>query len=99
RAYGDYRELVQDRNVDAVVVMTPTKLHKDVVLAAAAARKPIFCEKPLALALADAEEMKAAVERHGVFFQLGFMRRFDAGYAAAKRQLEAGAIGKPCVFR
>lgn len=99
RAYADYHELLEDRNVDAVVVMTPTKLHKEVVLAAAAARKPIFCEKPLALGLADAEAMKAAVARHGVFFQLGFMRRFDAGYAAAKKQLDAGAIGKPCVFR
>src|SRR5437870_12133825 len=55
KAYGDYHELVNDRNVDAVVVMTPTKLHKEVVVAAAAARKPIFCEKPLALGLEDAE--------------------------------------------
>src|SRR4051812_7313680 len=81
KAYADYRDLVTDKNVDAVVVMTPTKLHKEVVLAAAAARKAIFCEKPLALAMADAEAMRAAVEKSGVFFQLGFMRRFDAGYA------------------
>jgi scyllo-inositol 2-dehydrogenase (NAD+) len=99
KAYTDFRELVSDRDVDAVVVMTPTKLHKEVVVAAAAAGKPIFCEKPLALDLADAEAMKTAVERSGVFFQLGFMRRFDAGYVAAKKQIEAGAIGKPCVFK
>ena len=99
RAYADFNELVHDAHVDAVVVMTPTKLHKDVVVAAAAARKPIFCEKPLALGLADAEAMKAAVERSGVFFQLGFMRRHDAGYAAAKKKIDAGAIGRPCVFK
>src|SRR4051812_6862910 len=99
KAYTDFRELVNDPKVDAVVVMTPTKLHKDVVLAAAAARKPIFCEKPLALDLADAQAMKDAVAKSGVFFQLGFMRRFDAGYAAAKKQIDAGAIGKPCVFK
>ena len=99
KAYADYHALVHDKAVDAVVVMTPTKLHKEVVLAAAEARKPIFCEKPLALGLADAQAMKDAVARAGVFFQLGFMRRFDAGYAAAKKKIDAGAIGKPCVFR
>jgi predicted dehydrogenase len=99
QAYSDFNDLVGDPAVDAVVVMTPTKLHKDVVIAAARAGKPIFCEKPLSLGLDDAEAMRAAVARSGVFFQLGFMRRFDAGYAAAKRKIEAGEIGKPCVFK
>lgn len=99
KAYADFHDLVNDRAVDAVVVMTPTKLHREVVIAAAEAGKPIFCEKPLALGLAEAEAMKAAVDRCGVFFQLGFMRRFDAGYAAAKRKIDAGAIGRPCVFK
>jgi predicted dehydrogenase len=88
-----------DPEIDAVVVMTPTRAHKEVVLAAAAAGKAIFCEKPLALALADAEEMAAAVVRHGVFFQLGFMRRFDAAYRAAKQRIDAGDIGRVCVFK
>jgi scyllo-inositol 2-dehydrogenase (NAD+) len=99
KAYTDFNDLVTDKNVDAVVVMTPTKLHRDVVVAAARAGKAIFCEKPLSLALEDAEAMKAAVEKTGVFFQLGFMRRFDAGYAAAKKKIAAGAIGQPCVFK
>jgi inositol 2-dehydrogenase len=99
RAYPDFNDLVADAGVDAVVVMTPTKSHKEVVLAAARARKPIFCEKPLSLAIEDARHMQEAVRQSGVFFQLGFMRRFDAGYAAAKKKLEAGAIGRPCVFK
>lgn len=99
KAYIDFNALVHDPAVDAVVVMTPTKLHKDVVIAAAGAGKSIFCEKPLSLALDDAEAMQNAVAKSGVFFQLGFMRRFDAGYAAAKKKIEAGAIGKPCVFK
>src|SRR4051812_37363639 len=99
KAYTDYRDLVSDKNVHAVVVMTPTKLHKEVVLAAAQAGKAIFCEKPLSLAIEDAQAMKEAVARAGVFFQLGFMRRFDAGYAAAKKKIDAGEIGKPCVFK
>jgi scyllo-inositol 2-dehydrogenase (NAD+) len=99
KAYSNYHDLINDPAIDAVVVMTPTKAHKEVVVAAAAAKKPIFCEKPLALTLADAVAMQAAVARSGVFFQLGFMRRFDAGYAAAKKQIAAGAIGRPCVFK
>ena len=99
KAYVDYRDLLSDPAVDAVVVMTPTKLHKDVVIDAARAGKPIFCEKPLSLGLDDAEEMRNAVKKSGVFFQLGFMRRFDAGYAAAKKRIDAGAIGKLCVFK
>ncbi len=43
--------------------------------------------------------MKAAIEKSGMFFQMGFMRRFDAGYAAAKKAIEAGRIGKPLVFK
>jgi scyllo-inositol 2-dehydrogenase (NAD+) len=99
KAYTDYRDLLADKAVDAIVVMTPTKFHKDVVIDAAKAGKAIFCEKPLSLSIADAEAMKAAVDQTGVFFQLGFMRRFDAGYAAAKKRIDAGDIGKPCVFK
>ena len=99
KAYQDFNDLVNDPAVDAVIVMTPTKLHKEVVLAAARAGKPIFCEKPLSLALDDAKQMQEAVAKAGVFFQLGFMRRFDAGYAAARKKIDAGAIGKPCVFK
>jgi scyllo-inositol 2-dehydrogenase (NAD+) len=99
KAYADYRELLADKNVDAVVVMTPTKFHNDVVIDAARAGKATFCEKPLSLSIEGAEAMKAAVDKSGVFFQLGFMRRFDAGYAAAKMRIDAGEIGKICVFK
>ena len=99
KAYANFHDLIADPAVDAVVVMTPTKLHKEVVVAAARAKKAIFCEKPLSLALDDAAEMKSAVDQSGTFFQLGFMRRFDAGYAAAKRKIDEGAIGKLCVFK
>jgi inositol 2-dehydrogenase len=98
-AYADYRELVADPAVDAVIVMTPTKLHGEVVLAAAEAKKSIFCEKPLSVDVAEGETMQAAVARHGVFFQLGFMRRFDKAYAAAKKKIDAGLIGKPVIFK
>ena len=99
KGYAGTAELLADRAVDAVVVMTPTKFHGEVVVAAAAAGKAIFCEKPLSLDLAEGEAMKAAVAKHGVFFQLGFMRRFDKAYAAAKRRVAAGDIGTPVMFK
>jgi inositol 2-dehydrogenase len=97
--YDSTDKLLADRNVEAVVVVSPTHTHRDVVLQAAERRVPTFCEKPLALSLAECREMQAAVERHGTFFQMGFMRRFDPGYAAAKRQVDEGKIGRPVVFK
>jgi len=97
--YGSADELIADPNVDAVIVVSPTHTHRDVVMTAAERRKPIFCEKPLALSLSECREMEAAVERQGTFFQMGFMRRFDPGYAAAKRHVEEGHIGRPVVFK
>jgi scyllo-inositol 2-dehydrogenase (NAD+) len=99
KTYVDYQDLLADPNIQAVIVTTPTSTHRDVVIASAAAGKAIFCEKPTALTLAATDEMIAAVEKAHVMFQVGFMRRFDSGYAAAKRQLEAGAIGDPVVIR
>ena len=92
RSYIDPMALIDDPGVDAVVIVTPTHLHREQVLAAAARKKPTFCEKPPALSLTEVMAMKAAIEKSGMFFQMGFMRRFDAGYAAAKKQIEAGRV-------
>lgn len=97
KIYHDYRELLANPAVDGVVIATLTHTHHDIVVAAAAAGKAIFCEKPIALTLAETDSMIEAIEQAGVLFQVGFMRRFDKGYAAAKRQIEAGVIGQPIV--
>jgi scyllo-inositol 2-dehydrogenase (NAD+) len=99
RHYSDPLSLIDDAAVDAVVIVTPTHTHREVVLAAAARRKPTFCEKPPALALDEVAAMQEAITRSGMFFQMGFMRRFDAGYAAGMKQIEAGRIGTPLVFK
>jgi len=98
-AYTDPMALLDDPNVDAVVIVTPTHVHREHVIAAADRRKPTFCEKPPALSLDEVAAMKRVIERSGMFFQMGFMRRFDAGYAAAKKQIDAGRIGTPLVFK
>lgn len=95
----DYRELLANKAIEGVIVVTPTSTHRDVVIDAAQAGKAIFCEKPTALTLAATDEMIAAVEKAGVMFQVGFMRRFDRGYAEAERRLESGMIGEPVAVR
>jgi inositol 2-dehydrogenase len=99
QAYTDYHDLLADRSVDAVVVVTPTSTHREVVIAAAEAGKAIFCEKPTALTLQATDDMIGVVEKAGVMFQVGFMRRFDKAYAKAKQQIDAGLIGDPVVIR
>ncbi len=98
-AFAEPEALLDASGVEAVVIVGPTHTHRAHAVAAAARGRPIFCEKPPALTLAETREMKQAVERAGVFFQMGFMRRFDAGYAAAKKRVEAGEIGTPVVFK
>ncbi len=99
RHYADPMALVNDSTVDAIVIVSPTHTHRELVLAAAASKKPTFCEKPPALSLDEVVAMQEAIERSGMFFQMGFMRRFDAGYAAGKKQIEEGRIGTPLVFK
>jgi predicted dehydrogenase len=67
--------------------------------AAVAAGKAIFCEKPLSISVDEAIAIRGAVERAGSFFQMGFMRRFDRGFAAAKQRLDDGTIGDAVVFK
>jgi inositol 2-dehydrogenase len=97
--YGDPLALIDDPAVDALVIVSPTHTHRELVVAAAGRRKPTFCEKPPALALDEVAAMQQAIARAGMFFQMGFMRRFDAGYASARKQIEAGRIGTPLVFK
>jgi inositol 2-dehydrogenase len=99
RSYGEPAQLIDDKSVDAVVIVSPTHTHRDLVVAALKAGKPTFCEKPPALSLSEAMEMADAERTTGTFFQMGFMRRFDPGYAAAKKQVDEGKIGRPVVFK
>jgi inositol 2-dehydrogenase len=99
RSYVEPEALLDDPGVEAVVIASPTSTHRGLAIAAAQRRKPTFCEKPLALTLPEALEMKQAVEKAGHFFQMGFMRRFDPGYAAAHQQMRDGVIGTPVLFK
>jgi len=98
KRYFSHQEINDDREIDAVVVTATTSNHKEVVVDAASKGKAIFCEKPAAPSLRDARLMKDSIEKYKAFYQQGYQRRFDSGYAAAKKKTDEDIIGKPVVF-
>jgi myo-inositol 2-dehydrogenase / D-chiro-inositol 1-dehydrogenase len=78
---------------DAVVIAASTPAHAPLILASVEAGIPAFCEKPIALGYEHTLEVVEAVESSGAVLQIGFQRRFDAGYAEARRLVETGALG------
>jgi scyllo-inositol 2-dehydrogenase (NAD+) len=97
--YASPQDLLQQKDIDCVVIASPDKFHASAIQAAAAAGKDILCEKPLATNLSDAHAALDAVSKAGVRLQIGFMRRYDPAYAAAKARVEAGEIGEPVIFK
>jgi myo-inositol 2-dehydrogenase/D-chiro-inositol 1-dehydrogenase len=99
QAYTDARRAIAARGVDAVVIVTPTSTHAELIELAVKAGKAVWSEKPIALELAETARVVELSERSGAPVQLGFMRRFDPGYAAAKARIEAGELGRLEQFR
>lgn len=84
---------------DAVVITTPTPTHRDLAVLAAQHGKHVFLEKPMALTLAECDDILSATATHGVILQMGFMRRFDPDFAAAWERIQAGEIGEPMLIK
>lgn len=97
QAYTSYEALLND--VDVVDICTPTHLHHEMVLQAAAAGKHIICEKPLARTVAQAKAMIEACERAGVQLLVAHVVRFFPEYAGAKTAIDNGDIGNVAVVR
>jgi xylose dehydrogenase (NAD/NADP) len=93
-AYGSYEELLADPNVDAIYNPLPNSLHAQWTLAAAAAGKPVLCEKPLAVNAAEAQRMIDGCRERGVLLMEAFMYRFHPQQARVRALLDAGAIGE-----
>jgi myo-inositol 2-dehydrogenase/D-chiro-inositol 1-dehydrogenase len=94
-----YDDLLGDRDVEGVVVATPTPLHVEMVEQAAAAGKHVFCEKPISLDLPGTEAAIDAARRAGIALQVGFHRRFDPDWTAAAARIEGGELGDVYLFR
>jgi myo-inositol 2-dehydrogenase/D-chiro-inositol 1-dehydrogenase len=99
RATTDAFAAIADPDVEAIVIVTPTSTHAELIEAALRAGKAIWSEKPIALSLAETDRVVRIWRETGLPVQLGFMRRFDPGYVRAKELIAAGELGRIEQFR
>lgn len=94
KTYNDYDRMLADPDIDAVIIATADAFHVPASIRALEAGKHVLCEKPVGLTVEECRDLKAAVETSGKVFQVGHMKRFDAGLQAAKRFIrdEMGAL-------
>ncbi|WP_213878328.1 Gfo/Idh/MocA family oxidoreductase [Pseudomonas sp. dw_358] len=97
--YASAQDLINAANVDAILVTSWGPAHEEQVLAAIAAGKPVFCEKPLAVTAAGCLRIVNAEQAHGKrLVQVGYMREYDQGYLALKAAIDSGQIGAPLML-
>ncbi|MBF9036161.1 Gfo/Idh/MocA family oxidoreductase [Rhodobacterales bacterium HKCCE2091] len=94
RGTGDWRDLLSDPAIDLVSVATPNSLHRDMAVAALEAGKHVWCEKPMALTLADAEAMEAAARASGRITMMGYNYVHNPAVQHARRIVASGRIGR-----
>ena len=99
RASEDPLQAIHDPDVEAVLIATPTTTHAALIEAALRAGKAVWCEKPIALDLDETRRIVEVWRDTDIPVQLGFMRRFDPGYARAKALIDAGDLGRIEQFR
>lgn len=95
RAYNDLAALLNDKDVEAVLIATPSSTHADLAVQAAGAGKHIFCEKPMALTVAECESMIAAARQAGVVLMIGQVQRFVPLLVEVRRLVQVGTLGRP----
>lgn len=97
--FADYKDILKKDEIDAVIVVAPTNLHKQIVVDCAKAGKHVFCEKPMAMDTEQCDEMIRACSQNNVKLQIGFMRRHDESFMRAKDMIQSGAIGEVVMIR
>lgn len=95
KVYEDYRQMLEDKDIHAVIIATSTKQHYTVLKDTIHSKKEIFVEKPITYTVEEAEAICSEVNKTGTYLQVAFMRRFDPGHMAAKKLIESGEIGQP----
>lgn len=90
-----YSDIIEDREIDAVVICSSTDTHARIICEAAEAGKHIFCEKPIDFSLSKIDQALDIVNKAGVKLQIGFNRRFDANFARVRDAVASGEIGDP----
>lgn len=99
RVLNNFNDLIAMKEIDAVVICSPTDLHADHVIKAALAGKHIFCEKPLDLSLDQVIEVLRVVKECGVKLMLGFNRRFDPDFEKIREMVVADEVGDPHIIK
>jgi predicted dehydrogenase len=99
RATADWRDLVSDPKVEAVIIASPQETHKDIALAAFAAGKHVFCEKPLGLSVSESREMAEAARKSGLIHMTGFNYIRTPASQLARQIITSGEIGDITWFR
>jgi len=98
--YKDYYEMISNKELDAVLIASPSGEHCRHIEAALEAGLHVFCEKPLGVSVEECLAVERTVEKHSdKVFMLGFMRRYDASYVYAKQKIDEGYIGTPILVR
>lgn len=97
--FDDLEQALDKVEFDAIIITTPTPTHLPITALAADRKKHVFLEKPMALNLAECDEILAVTQKNGVHLQLGFMRRFDPEFTAAAARIQAGEIGQPMMIK
>ncbi|TQN57183.1 dehydrogenase [Agrobacterium tumefaciens] len=98
-SYTDVAAMLAHPDLDAVIIATPARFHTNILVQAAEAGKAVFCEKPMALTLEDAERGIAAAKAAGVPLQVGFNRRWDQAFAEGRAAIDAGKVGATQLIR
>ncbi|MCO5366898.1 Gfo/Idh/MocA family oxidoreductase [Pseudomonas alliivorans] len=99
KVYTDPQQLLDDPDIDGVLIAAPARSHAELVIKAARAGKSVFCEKPMAITLDEADRAIAAVADAQVTLQVGFNRRFAKSFRTAHLDVAAGRIGTPQLLR
>jgi predicted dehydrogenase len=99
RWHADWRDLLSDRDIDAVYLATPVRLHAEQAVAAAEAGKHVLCEKPMALDVAGGERMISAARHHGVKLGVAYYRHHYPVVARLRQMIASGEIGRPVLVQ
>lgn len=97
--YTDNNRVIEHKDVEAVIVATPPRYHKEITIACAKAGKHVLCEKPMAMNLEEADQMIDAAHKANVKLAIAEMKRFNPGFRRTKEILDAGIIGEPFMIR
>lgn len=96
---NNYKDIIDDQDIDAVVICSPTNTHAQYIIESAKAKKNIFCEKPIDLNLTTIQNAIDVVEENKVKLMVGFNRRFDSNFKKIKQMVTDGKIGDPHILK